>query len=302
MPRQLPMTWPNGARIVVLPQLIFEGWVGQEAETRTIPKIPHDQLRNGAVDYNVKAWADYGSNVGAKRVFALFQKYGIAATGIFSGAAVERYPDFCKAWVGAGNEIAAHSYAQDIRIFPLSVDEERANARRCIDVIEQVTGQRPVGWNCPAGQRSINTTRILLEEGFYYSYDYKDDDRPHTAEVIDGRRMIAVPKLFDVNDVTNYSLSAHPPSVYVETFCRSFDVLYEEGETEPKMLSLSAHAAMYGRPFGVSAVEECIRYARSFPDVWFATGKQVADWWLSHGAEAAADSGEGEGGEAGVRG
>jgi allantoinase len=280
MPMQSPLTWPQGARIAVLPQLIFEAWVGNHAETRTIPKIPEEHLQAGVIDHNVNAWAAYGAEIGARRVFDLFRRYGLRATGIFSGAAVERFPEFCRRWVDAGNEIAAHSYAQDIRIFPLGEDEERANARRCVDAMVQVTGQRPVGWNCPAGQRSEATTRILLEEGFYYSYDYKDDDRPHTAEVIDGRRMAAVPKLFDINDVTNYSLAAHPPSVYVESFCRSFDILYEEGATAGKMLSLSAHAAMYGRPFGVSALDECIRYARSFPGVWFATGKEVADWWF----------------------
>ncbi|MSQ71192.1 MAG: hypothetical protein EXR27_07875 [Betaproteobacteria bacterium] len=288
MARQTPIRWPKGARVVLLPQLIFEGWEGDHAETKTVPRVPEEAMKAGAIDYNGRAWARYGSDLGAWRVFRLFQKYGIPATGIFSGVAVDRFPEFSKAWVNAGHEIAAHSYAQDIRVFPLTPDEERANARRCLESIQKVTGYRAVGWNCPAGQRSDNTTRILLEEGFYYSYDYKDDDRPHTAEVIAGRKMVAVPKLFDVNDVTNYSLAAHAPSTYVEIFCRSFDVLYEEGARDGRMLSLSAHAAMYGRPFGVSAVEECIRYARSFPDVWYATGQQVADWWLQHGERAAA--------------
>lgn len=291
MARPAPIQWPNGARIAVLPQLIFEGWVGDHAETRTVPKVPEEAIAAGAVDYNGRAWAGYGSNLGAQRVFNLFRKYALPATGIFSGVVVDRFPGFCKAWVDSGNEIAAHSYAQDIRVFPLGPDEERANARKCIEAIQRVTGARAAGWNCPAGQRSENTTRILLEEGIYYSYDYKDDDRPHTAEVIDGRRMVAVPKLFDVNDVTNYSFASHPPSTFVEIFCRSFDVLYAEGLKDGKMISLSAHAAMYGRPFGASALEECIRYARSHPGVWFATGQQVADWWLEHGERAPATGG-----------
>lgn len=283
MPRQKPVRWPGGARIAILPQLIFEGWIGDHAETRTVPEVPVEDMKTGAIDFAGRAWASYGSEVGAGRLIDLFERYGLPGTGIFSGVAIERYPEIGRRWVAAGNEIAAHSYAQDIRIYPLSLDDERANIRRCVEAFEGITGYRPVGWNSPAGQCTPDTTRLLLEEGFYYSYDYKDDDRPYSAAMVGGRTMVAVPKLFDVNDVVSYSFAAHPPSYFVEAFCRAFDQLYKEGG---KMLSLSAHAAMYGRPFGLSAVEECIRYARSFPDVWYATGRAVADCWLEQAGDA----------------
>lgn len=283
MPRPAPLRWPDNARIAVLPQLGFEAFLGERVEPTTAPLLPEEELRAGATNLAARAWVEYGSKIGGWRILDLFRKYRLPATGLFSGVAVERYPEFARAWVDAGNEIAGHSYAQDIRMFELTADEERANARKCIEVISDVTGCRPVGWNSPGGFRSEHTTRILLEEGYYYSYDYKDDDRPHAAEVIGGRTMVAVPKLFDINDATTHSRMGQAPSVYVEIFCRSFDMLYEEGASDGKMLSLSAHAPMYGRPFGVSALEECIRYARSFPDVWFATGRQVADWWLRCG-------------------
>lgn len=282
MPRQAPLAWPNGARIAILPQLILEDWIGGHGGAKMLPKIPDEDIKAGAIDYAAQSWADYGAARGAWRVFNLLQKHGIPATGIFSGLAVEKQAEFARAWVDAGHEIAAHSYAQNIRIFTLKPDEERANVRKCVEAISRVTGYRAAGWNCPGGQRSEHTTGILLEEGIYYSYDYKDDDRPHTAEIIGGRKMVAVPKLFDVNDMTTYAAASHPPSSYVEIFCRSFDVLYEEAATwGGRMLSLSAHAALYGRPMGVSALEECIRYAKSFPGVWFATGRDVADYWLT---------------------
>lgn len=284
MSRKRPLRWPNGARLAVLPQLIFELWQGK-VEAKTTPAVSRDDFERGLVDYSGNAWAGYGIAVGAARVQRLYDAYGVPATGIFSGAIADLVPDFVRGWAAAGHEIAAHSFYQDIRIFCLDENAERENIQRCRDAIERVTGHRPVGWNSPAGQRSDNTTRLLLEEGFFYSYDYKDDDQPHTAEEIGGRRMIAVPKLFDVNDVTIYSMLGHPPAVFVETFIHSFDSLYEEGERDGKMISLSGHAAMFGRPFGVSALEECLRYARSFPNVWFATGQQVAEWWRETGGD-----------------
>ena len=282
MSRPAPLRWPNGAKIAILPQLILEDWIGGHGGAKMLPKVPEEAIKAGAVDYAAAAWAAYGASKGAWRIFRLFRKYGIPATGIFSGLAVEKQAEFSRAWVDAGNEIAAHSYAQNIRIFTLSPEAERENVRKCVDVISRVTGYRAVGWNCPGGQRSERTTGIILDEGIYYSYNYKDDDRPHTAEIVGGKKMVAVPKLFDVNDMTTYAAASHPPSSYVEIFCRSFDVLYGEEQAHGgKMLSLSAHAALYGRPMGASALEECIRYAKSFPGVWFATGRDVADFWLT---------------------
>lgn len=282
MPRRLPIQWPHKARIAVLPQLVFELWSGDKVEAgrSQIPGLSEEDLRLGRPDLLGRSWQAYGGRLGAWRIFNLIQKYAIPASGFFNAIAVERFPEFAKAWVQAGHEIVAHSYAQDIRVFRLSADEERANLRKSIAVIEGITGQRPVGWVAPGGHRSANTAGILLEHGFIYSADYKDDDLPYTAEVIGGRKLVAVPKPYDINDYTIYATGANPPSAYVEIFCRSFDILYEEGAHSPKMINITAHAPLFGRPMGAWAYEECIKYARSFEGVWFATGRQVAQWWL----------------------
>ncbi|MEI6114010.1 MAG: polysaccharide deacetylase family protein [Burkholderiales bacterium] len=282
MPRRSPIEWPGGARIAVIPQLVFELWSGDKVESgrSQVPGLNAEDIRLGRPDLLGRSWQSYGGKVGAWRIFELLQKYGINGSGFFNALAVERFPEFSRAWVDGGHEIVAHSYAQDIRVFRLTAEEERANLRKSIDAIERVTGYRPVGWVAPGGHRSPNTAQILLEHGFIYSADYKDDDIPYTAEVIDGRKLVAVPKPYDINDYTIYATGANPPSAYVEIFCRSFDILYEESKSHPKMTNITAHAPLFGHPMGAWAFEECIRYARSFKDVWFATGREVAQWWL----------------------
>lgn len=282
MPRRAAIEWPNGARIAVLPQLVFELWSSDrvEAGRSQIPGLTEEDLRLGRPDMLGRSWQSYAGKLGAWRIFDLTRKYQVPASGFFNAIAVERFPEFGRAWVEAGHEIVAHSYAQDIRVFRLSMEEERANLRKSLQVIEGITGYRPVGWVAPGGHRSANTAAVLLEHGFIYSADYKDDDLPYTAEVIDGRRLVAVPKPYDINDFTIYATGGNPPSAYVEIFCRSFDILYEESATSPRMINLTAHAPLFGRPMGASAFEECLRYARGFQGVWFATGRQVAEWWL----------------------
>jgi peptidoglycan/xylan/chitin deacetylase (PgdA/CDA1 family) len=48
------------------------------------------------------------------------------------------------------------------------------------------------------------------------------------------------------------------------------------------MMTVGLHARLSGRPARIEAVEEFIRYARSFPGVWFARRIEIARWWLEH--------------------
>lgn len=60
------------------------------------------------------------------------------------------------------------------------------------------------------------------------------------------------------------------------------DRLYVEGATHPKMMSVGLHLRIAGRPTRASRVEQFIRYARGFPQVWFARRIDIARWWLEH--------------------
>src|SRR5207245_9024748 len=105
---------------------------------------------------------------------------------------------------------------------------------------------------------------------FLYSMDFADDDIPYVVER-QGGRLVAIPYQYDLNDMGLYAYSRQPPSVYFEFFRRKFDYLYAEGMAgDPKMLNATVHAQLFGRAFGASVLEECIRYAQRFSGVWFA--------------------------------
>jgi hypothetical protein len=46
-----------------------------------------------------------------------------------------------------------------------------------------------------------------------------------------------------------------------------------------KMFNFSVHPEYGARPFFIDAVEEMISYLKTYPDVWFTTRQNVADWW-----------------------
>ena len=62
----------------------------------------------------------------------------------------------------------------------------------------------------------------------------------------------------------------------------AFDVLYEEGATHPRMMSVGLHCRIAGRPARSRGLERFVAHAQSLPGVWFARRTDIARWWLEH--------------------
>jgi len=286
MGRPVKIEWPERARIAVVLQVPFEQYERGGAHASKIhlqdlvpiPTLPEEMTAQGVPDLLAMSWDQYGEQ-GLWRLTDLLDRHDVTATGVFSGLAVARYGDVVKAFKegGGGREICAHSWAQDIQSYRLDREEMRENVRKCIEIIKNVTGERPVGWVSPGGQQNEQTLPVLAEEGFLWHGDYANTDTPFLLQV-NGRNMVGMSVPFHVNDVM-YVRDRVPPSHYVEMFCRSFDVLYEEGG---QVIGAVAHATIYGHPFGTWAYDQVIRYAKGFPHVWFATRREIAQWYLDH--------------------
>ncbi|MDH5501766.1 MAG: hypothetical protein OEY72_11775, partial [Gammaproteobacteria bacterium] len=66
----------------------------------------------------------------------------------------------------------------------------------------------------------------------------------------------------------------------------TFDVLYAEGDTKPKMMSVGLHCRLAGRPGRAAAVEKFLDYVSSRDRVWIAKRIDIANHWLrKHPAE-----------------
>lgn len=95
-----------------------------------------------------------------------------------------------------------------------------------------------------------STRRLLIEEGFLYYCDYSGDDLPR-IEVIDGKKIVANPFQFEVDDIHICVRGGAPPQAFFDVFKRTFDWMYAEGAYRPGILTVSVHATLFGRPFGV---------------------------------------------------
>jgi peptidoglycan/xylan/chitin deacetylase (PgdA/CDA1 family) len=281
--------WPNDARVVVCVQLVLEQWrpgVPVDGGQTVVPHFPEEAIKRGVQNHVLQSWYDYAGKAGIWRILRTLEQCDVPATGVANAIAVERHREAARALVSSGHEICAHSFSQDLRSWMLSRDDERENIKRCVDIIETTTGYRPVGWVSPAGQPSDSTVELLVEQGFRYHMDCKDDDLPYWVHT-DAGRIVAIPNPYDINDITLYARASQPPSAFVEVFRKTFDVLYEEGASHPKMINAVVHGPLFGRPFGVHALREVLQYARSHDRVWFARRADVAEWWWKqYGAES----------------
>ena len=151
--------------------------------------------------------------------------------------------------------------------------------------IEAATGVRPVGWNSRVP--NADTRELLAEVGdFKYDSDTYGDDLPYVV-TIKGQPWVTVPHTMDVTDERFWSIWQSSGYTNPENFFNAmkdaFDRLYEEGATNPKMMSVAMRPRISGRPSRAPQVDRFLSYVAGFPEVWIARRVDIAAWWREHG-------------------
>lgn len=276
-PHLAPFELPDGARVVVTIQLALEAWAGTAVTGSVLGSaLSEEAMSKGVPDWATISAQEYGGRTGMRRILALLRRTGIVASCSVSGLAAERWPDLVRSLSDEGHEVVGHGWSQDRRMSDMDEDEDYATIDRSSRVLEEVCGQRPVGWSSHGSRRGNFTISNLMKLGYRYTNDFRDADGPYVAAWRGSQPLVAMPRTDEVNDMFVVRRHGSPPSTYVEFFRRAFDQLYEEGEYTPRIVSCVAHGTLIGRPWGISALRECIEYARGFPNVQFMRRRDVA--------------------------
>ena len=162
--------------------------------------------------------------------------------------------------------------------YKMDRDSEREAIRQAVESMTKTTGQRPTGWYTRYGP-SLNTRELVVEEGgFDYDCNAYNDDLPYYTQV-HGKPWLVVPYSLEVNDFKFWSGGLITPNVFLDTAKNCFDVLYEEGATSPKMMSVGLHCRIIGKPSRAHALDQFLKYASEKEGVWFARRDQIARFW-----------------------
>jgi allantoinase len=229
---------------------------------------------------------EYGSRAGVWRILREFERRGLPLTVFGVATALQRSPDVTAAFQELGHDIACHGLKW---IHYQNVDEatERAHMAQAMQLIQQLTGSRPLGWY--TGRDSPNTRRLVADfGGFEYDSDYYGDDLPFWMRVrkTDGSdaHQLIVPYTLDCNDMRfalPQGFSHSDP--FFEYLRDSFDALYAEGDPDgldrPKMMSIGMHCRLLGRPGRITALQRFLDHVQRHENVWVARRLDIARHW-----------------------
>jgi len=276
--------WPAGARLALqfvlnveegAERTVLNGDLGSE---NYLSEIPGASQLLGLRNYSAESLYDFGARVGFWRILRLFEERRLPLTAFAAGRALEFNPEAGAALAELGHEVAGHGYRWiDYRY----VDEqtERAHIERTCRIIEETAKARPVGWY--TGRVSPNTRRLLAEMGgLLYDSDAYDDELPYWL-VEGGRSHLVVPYTLVTNDIRYVVAPGCATAADFFVLLRdAFDLLWNEGQNYPRMMSVGLHARYSGHPARAAAIARFLDYVAGHEGVWICRRRDIAEHWV----------------------
>ena len=279
------ISWPNEAKLAL--QFVLNYEEGGENSVLNGDKYSETFLSEiiGAKaikgrHISMESIYEYGSKAGFWRLDKLFKENKIPVTIFGVGLALKQNPEVCNAIKNGDYEVAAHGYRwidyQDIK-----KSVEKKHMQQAIKIIKDIFGSRPSGWY--TGRCSPNTRDLVFEDGgFSYDSDSYSDDLPYW-EKRGKKKQLIIPYTLDNNDMRFATNQGFNTGDHFYNYLKdSFDVLYEEGKTNPKMMSVGLHCRLIGRPGRIQSLKRFIDYVSKFDDIWICKRVDIAKHWMKN--------------------
>ena len=261
-----PPMWPGNARAAFLFSLDVDNEPGI--------------LAPGERDRARLSVREFGARRGIGRIVKVLDENEVPATFFTPVLSLLLAPEMIDIISRSGlHEYAVHGWAHESAA-NLPPDEQRQMLENSVDRIEQLTGQRPVGFRAPGSSMTDITLPTMKELGFIYDSTFMADDQPYEL-IVNGNPsgLVELPPAFNLSDV---ALTIGPrgglytPREVLQQAKDAFDVIYNEGG----MMIFVVHPHVSGRASRIVHVEELIGYVKQHDDVWFATHKQAAEYLI----------------------
>jgi allantoinase len=253
-----PVKWPNGARIAV--------WV--------IPNVEHFHIEIGsaAPDIRNHSRRDYGNRVGLWRIMEVLEKHNIRGTVALNAEVGRFYPRIMEEMTRRKWELMGHGLTNSALLTGLPKEREATVMGEAREVIEQ-WGQTMRGWLGPGLSETWHSLDLLRELGVEYVCDWVNDDLPYRMN----NGLYSIPYSIELNDMPLFNM----PSIGIDEFyrriCETFDVLYQEGAQNGRVMAIALHPFLIGAPHRIRTLDRALSYIAAHGSVWFATGSEIID-------------------------
>lgn len=259
--------WPDGTKAVVMLSFDLDGetlWWNEPGSMKGQP----GPLSQGA----------YGPREALPKILQVLARRDVRATFFVPSWVAERYPDAIAQIVAGKHEVAAHGV---LHVSPntLPPEEELRRLRNSIDVLTTLSGSRPAGYRAPSWALSDVTLELAAGEGFLYSSNLMDSDRPYVHANFPG--LVELPVSWVLDDAPHFWFDEASWNKTIQTAAtvgalwrEEFDAVHANGG----YFGLTMHPQIIGRPARLRMLEELIEWMQDFDGVWFATGREIADY------------------------
>ncbi len=265
---------PDGKRLAVYSVVNVEEWdiekpiareyVTSPAGVTTVPNVPN------------WAWHEYGMRVGIWRLLDCFAERGLRASAAINACVCQGPAEpVARAMLDADWEFMGHGFYQAALH---TVADQQKNIRDSFEVLSAYTGKAPKGWLGPGLHETLDTLDYLAEAGFKFVTDWPMDDQPVIMQT-SSEPIVAMPYTMELSDLPMMVVHQHESRVWLERAVDQFDRLYQEGTTQPRVMSMSIHPYITGAPHRIKYFEAAYDYMLQHDDVWFATAEEIYDWF-----------------------
>jgi len=283
--KDFKIVWPNNARIAI--QFVLNYEEGAENSVLNGDKYSETFLSEiigaNAIEgrhMNMESIYEYGSRRGFWRIYKNFIDRKIPLTIFGVGLALEKNNEVCSAIKESNFEVVSHGYRWIDYQF-VNEEIEKDHILKSYEIIKEIFGEYPLGWY--TGRTSPNTRRLVLENtDVIYDSDSYSDDLPYW-ENISGKKHLVIPYTLDNNDMrfaTNQGFNSGEQ--FFHYLKDSFDCLYQEGESNPKMMNVGLHCRLIGRPGRMQSLLKFLDYIQKFKDVWICKRSEIAEHWYQN--------------------
>ncbi|WP_342362049.1 polysaccharide deacetylase [Terrarubrum flagellatum] len=265
-----PAAWKNGARFAVA--LSFD------SDHETI------ELRNGGKSYSRISQGQYGARAGMPRILNLLNRHDVPATFFMPAVSALINDAEVKQVMDHGHELAIHSWIHEFNS-QLDYETELDLSQRASDVLEKLSGKRPVGMRTASWDFSPHTLKVIRKLGLLYDSSLMADDEAY--ELLDEGEptgVVELPVEWIRDDAVYFNMdrmaSLRPyggPAMVLDIFLRELDVAAEEGG----LYVLTMHPHHSGHRSRIGILDEVIRAAKAKGGAWFATHAEIAQYCAS---------------------
>src|SRR5260370_14343524 len=247
----------------------------------------------------------FAGEVGSVRLLKLFERENLKTSWFIPGHSIETFPEQMKAVAAAGHEIGLHGYSHENPI-AMTPEQEEAVLDRSIELITQLSGQRPTGYVAPWWEFSPVSNELLIKKGIKYDHSLMHNDfHPYYVRVGDtwtkidyskhpstwmkplvrGQEtgLVEIPASWYLDDLPPMMFVKKSPNSHgfvnprdIEEMWRDqFDWVYREYDYA--VFPITLHPDVARRPHVLMMLERLYHHMIGHPGVSFVTMNEMAD-------------------------